>query len=137
TELLFVSEINTDGLVSAMISFELDEFYAAIAELDARYLAGEAAPHASTWSMIVSGHAAVNRRELPPMTADPVSIDHRRGAAFAPGELLDYFRAGWEADQSIRTYVEQVHRLSDLGAVCTHVGQGISREGFDAEWRGI
>ena len=65
------------------------------------------------------------------------SIDHRRGAAFAPGDLIEYFRAGWELGQDIRTYVEVVHRLSDLGAVCTHAGHGVSHEGFDAEWRGV
>ena len=32
--------------------FDLDDFDAAIAELDARYLAGEAAAHAHTWSVI-------------------------------------------------------------------------------------
>ena len=32
--------------------FDLDDFEAAIAELDARYLAGEAAAHAHTWSVI-------------------------------------------------------------------------------------
>ena len=83
------------------------------------------------------GHAALNRRELPPTTPDCVSIDHRRGAAFAPGELVEYFRAGFDLDQDIRTYVEVVHRLGELGAVCTHVGHGVSRDGFDAEWRGI
>ena len=66
-----------------------------------------------------------------------MSIDHRRGAAYAPGELIEYVRAGWDLDQDIRTYVEVVHRLSDLGAVCTHAGHGVSREGFDAEWRGV
>ena len=30
-----------------------------------------------------------------------------------------------------------MHRLSDLGAVCTHAGHGISHDGFDAEWRGV
>ena len=137
SEMLTVNEINDDDQLVAIVAFDLDDFDAAIAELDRRYLAGEAAAHSHTWSLIAAGHAAVNRRELPPMTADPVSIDHRRGAAFAPGELLDYFRAGWDVDQSIRTYVEEVHRLSDLGAVCTHVGHGNSREGFGAEWRGI
>ena len=29
-----------------------------------------------------------------------------------------------------------MHRLSELGAICTHVGT-VSREGFEAEWRGI
>ena len=66
-----------------------------------------------------------------------MSIDHRRGAAFAPGDLIEYFRAGWELGQDIRTYVEVVHRLSELGAVCTHAGHGVSHEGFDAEWHGV
>ncbi len=35
-----------------MVLFDLDDFDAAIAELDARYLAGEAAAHAGTWSVI-------------------------------------------------------------------------------------
>ncbi len=30
-----------------------------------------------------------------------------------------------------------MHRLSDLGAVVTHVAHGTSHEGFDAEWRAI
>ena len=48
-------------------------------ELDARYLAGEAAAHARTWSVIAGGYAALNRHELPPTTPDCVNIDHRRG----------------------------------------------------------
>ena len=31
--------------------FDLDDFDAAFEELDARYLAGEAAAHAQTWSL--------------------------------------------------------------------------------------
>ena len=71
------------------------------------------------------------------MTPDCVTIDHRRAKAFAPGEMTAYIRAGWDLDQTIRTYVEVVHRLSDLGAVCTYAGHGVSHEGFDAEWREI
>ena len=134
---LNVVEIGTDDRITAVAVFDLDDFDAAIAELDARYLACEAAAHAQTWSVITGGHAAVNRGELPPTTPDCESIDHRRGTAFAPGELVAYFRAGWDVGQEIRTYVEIVHRLSDLGAVCTHVGHGISHDGFDAEWRGV
>ena len=123
--------------LAAIVMFDLEDFDAAIAELDARYLAGEAAAYSRTWSVIAGGHAALNRHELPPTTPDCVSIDHRRGAAFAPGDLIEYFRAGWELGQDIRTYVEVVHRLSELGAVCTHAGHGISHEGFDAEWHGV
>ncbi|MGO9354055.1 MAG: BTAD domain-containing putative transcriptional regulator [Mycobacterium sp.] len=137
TDVLNIVEIDTEGKIAALITFDSDDFEAAIAELDALYLAGEAAAHAHTWSVITRGHAAVNRRELPSTTTDLVSIDHRRSTSFAPGELIAYFRAGFDLDQDIRTYVEIVHRLSELGAVCTHVGHGVSREGFDAEWRGI
>ena len=137
TEVLSILEINDDERMVALVSFDVDDFDTAIAELDARYLAGEAANHSRTWSVIAGGHAALNRHELPPTTPDCVSIDHRRGTAFAPGELIAYFRAGWDLKQDIRTYVEVVHRLSDLGAVCTHAAHGISHEGFDAEWRGV
>jgi class 3 adenylate cyclase len=137
TEVLMIVEINADEKLASIVTFDLEDFAAALAELDARYVAGEAAAHAHTWLVITAGHATVNRRELPPMMPDCVSIDHRRGTSSAPGELTEYFRAGFELDQDVRTYVAVVHRLSDLGAVCTHAGQGVSREGFDAEWRGV
>ena len=68
-ELLGIVEINADDRIEAWVVFDLDDFDAAIAELDSRYLAGEAAAHAQTWSVITGGHAAVNRRELPPTHA--------------------------------------------------------------------
>ncbi|HYZ68086.1 MAG TPA: BTAD domain-containing putative transcriptional regulator [Mycobacterium sp.] len=135
TETLVITEVDADGLMVATIAFEPNEFEAAIRELDARYLAGEAGAHTRTWSVIAAGYAALNRHELPATTPDFVSIDHRRGTAFAPGELIEYARAGLGGDQNIRTYVETVHRLSDLGTVFTHVGHETSKEGFDAEWR--
>ena len=47
---LNVVEIDADERIVAVVTFDLDDFDAAIAELDARYLAGEAAAHAHTWS---------------------------------------------------------------------------------------
>jgi len=136
-EIFRMVEVDDDGLMVAAIVFDPDDIDAAIAELDARYLEGEAARYANTWSVITGGHAAVNRRELPPLAPDLVSIDHRRAAAFAPGEGIAYIRAGWDLDQSTTTYIEQVHRLNGFGAVYTHAGHGVSNQGFDAEWRGV
>ena len=79
----------------------------------------------------------INRREVPPTTPDWVSVDHRRGAAFAPGDMLAYLRAGFDLDHSVSIYIEAVHRLNDLGAVVTHAAHGTSQEGFDAEWRAV
>ena len=48
------------------IAFDANDIDAAIAELDARYLAGEAAAYAHTWSVITGLNAAINRQEIPP-----------------------------------------------------------------------
>ena len=51
--------------------------------------------------------------------------------------MTAYIRASWDLTPDFSVYIEAVHRLSDLGAVVTHVAQGTSQEGFDAEWRMI
>lgn len=136
-EQLDVGEINSDGRIVANVSFDPDHIDAAFAELDARYLAGEAAAHAHTWSVIADGYAGFNQRELRATTPDWVNIDHRRGAAFAPGDMIAYLQAAWNDSPETRIYIAAVHRLSNIGAVIIHVAQGISQEGFDAEWRDI
>ncbi len=136
-DVLQVVEYNTESQIAAAVVFDLDDFDAAIAELDARYVAGEAAARAKTWSVISGCFAALSRHELPPTTPDLIDIDHRRGAAFASGELMRYLRAGWELNQSTRAYVAEVHRLNDFGAVVTHAADLTSRDGLEAEWRTI
>ena len=137
TEVFGLVEIDTDERIVAIVSFDLEDFDAAIAELDDRYLASEGAAHAHVWSVIASGFASMRRYELPPTTPDCVSIDHRRTAAFAPGELNAYFRAAFDLTADVKIYVEAVHRLNDVGTVCTHVTYGVSHEGFAAEWREV
>jgi class 3 adenylate cyclase len=137
TEFLCVIELDTDERIAAHILFDPEDVDTAIAELDARYLAGEAAPHAHTWSLIAQFYAVFNRHEFPAMTPDCVNVDHRRGISFSPGELTTYIRSTWDIAGGNNLYIEAVHRLSDLGMIVTHVLTGTSPEGFDAEWRGI
>jgi DNA-binding SARP family transcriptional activator len=137
TSVLGVVETNSHNQIAAIVVFDLDDFDAAIAELDARYLAGEAAAHARTWSLIARAYNGFNRGEIAAATQDWVNVDHRHAAAMAPGEGVAYFRASWELAADLNVYIEAVHRLSDLGAVFTHVGNGTSREGFEAEWRTV
>ena len=82
-DVLNVIEIDTDDRIVAAVTFDLEDFDTAVAELDARYLAGEAAAYAHTWSVDRDSYAGFNRRELLATTPDWVNIDHRRGAAFA------------------------------------------------------
>ena len=121
-DLLGIVEIDADERIEAWVTFDPDDFDAAIAELDARYLAGEAAAHAHTWSAIAGAYAAFNRREPPATTPDWVNIDHRRGAAFAPGDMIAYLQAHGTTRPTPSIHIEAVHRLSDIGAVVTHRG---------------
>ena len=116
TEVLSILEINDDERMVALVSFDLDDIDAAFAELDARYLAGEAAAYSHTWSVMTDAFAAINRHELPELTPDWVNIDHRRGAAFATGDMTAYIHALWDDAPDINVYIEVVHRLSNLGA---------------------
>jgi hypothetical protein len=68
------------------------------------------------------------------MTTDLTSMDHRRGIAFAPGEMAQYIPATFQVAPDVKIYVDSVHRMSDRGAVVTHSAFGSSLEGFDAEW---
>ena len=137
-ELLRVLEVGDDGLAHDTVSFDPDDIDAAFEELDARYLAGEAAAHADTWSLVARGYAALNRHEFPPATPDWLNIDdHRRIAMVEPGDRNALLRVGWDLTPHFGIYIEAVHRLSARGAVVTRTGKGTSREGFAAEWRAV
>ena len=71
----------------AVVLFDLDNMDAALKELDARYLAGEAAAHSHTWSVISEGYATANRGELAPTAPDLVNIDHRQLAMIESGDV--------------------------------------------------
>ena len=135
SEAVCIIEIDNDGRIVARVSFDPDDIDAAFAELDARYLAGEAAVHSNTWSVVTQAYAAVNRREFLATTSDWVNSDHRRTIAFEPGELISWIRASWDIAPDINLHIEAVHRLTNSGAVVTHTANGTSQEGFNAEWR--
>ena len=132
---LQIIEIDAQELVAGVVILDLDEFDAAIAELDARYLAGEGAAYAQTWSALTRAFAAVNRQELPELTPDCVNVDHRRGATFAADEMTAYIHDLWDDLPDIRLYIKVVHRLNSFGAVISQAAHGTSQQGFEAEWQ--
>lgn len=136
-ELLHLVEVDTTGLMRHTVTFDLDDIDAAIAELDARYLAGEGAEYAQTWALVMGAYAAFNQRNVFATTPDWISIDHRRGAGFETGDMIPYIEAAWADSPDTTIYIAAVHRLSQIGAVVTHVARGISQDGLAAEWRDI
>jgi hypothetical protein len=134
---LSVSEINAENQIVARVAFDSEDIDAAVTELDARYLAGEAAAHAHIWTAITKVQAAYNRHEVPPTTADCVNIDHRPGIAFAPGDVTAYIGATYDVAPDVKGHLEAVHRLGNLGVVVTEVVAGTSHDGFAFEWREV
>ena len=134
-DLLGISEIDYNERIVAAISFDLDDIDAAFEELDARYLAGEASPHAHTWSVIAAGYAALNRQATTATTTDYANVDHRLQTTIGATDLPEYLRVAWNLTPNLKNYIESVHKLSDFGAVVTHAAYGTSHEGFEADWR--
>ena len=97
--------IDADELISAIVLLILDDIDAAVAELDARYVAGEAAEHSETWLVIAEAYAALNRGEMPATASDLVDIDHRSLAAIGSGDLMAYLQAGLEDAPRSRIYM--------------------------------
>lgn len=117
-----VLRVDAAGRTAAVVVFDLEDIDAAFAELDSRYLVGEAAAESRTWSAIVRVFDVLNRGELPTTTPTFEDVDHRLGAMLAPGDLMEYLRASLGASAgSVYLYIEAVHRLSNRGAVVTHV----------------
>ena len=135
-DVLGLVETDLDGRIAGVILLDLEDIEAALEELDARYLAGEAAAHSGTWSVIMLAYSALNRREMPPTTPAWVNIDHRRGTSFEPGQLPALLTS-WELAHVASSSVEVVHRLNNLGAVISSVSHETSQEGLEAEWRSI
>ena len=130
--MLAIIEIDADNRFAARVMFDLDDIDAAFEELDARYLAGEAAAHAQTWSVLAHANEALKRRELPATTPDCVIIDHRPVATIEAGDVAAGVDAGWDLTPDASIYIEAVHRLTDLGAVVTlgrewHLTRGLRR----------
>ena len=134
-DFLQLVEIDAEDRITAFIAFDANDIDAAVEELEARYLAGDAAAHAHTWSVIVRFNAAFNRQEIPP--TDWVTIDHRRLVTADTSDLPALIRDVWGLAPDLSIHLEAVHQLSSFGAVVTRELHGTSREGFDAEWRMI
>jgi SnoaL-like domain len=113
-ETLELIEVDPEGRAVADITFDPDDLDAAYAELDERYLAGEAAPYARTWEAYKRMGRAVAARDREQLTS-----------VFAPDFVLeDHRRLGFPA-MSRDEYVATLRALLDLrpdAAARTHHG---------------
>jgi class 3 adenylate cyclase/tetratricopeptide (TPR) repeat protein len=101
---LSILEVDECGEPAAWVTFDLVDLDAAYAELDARYLAGEAAPYARTWETCLDIVRATAARDW-----------ERLAAVFAPGFVAqDHRPVGLFTSLSRDAYVASVRALLDL-----------------------
>jgi hypothetical protein len=137
SEMLAVQETDSQGLLGWNVFFDADDLAGAYAELEARYLAGDAAPQAATWRRIVDVYDGLNRRQLPRGADDLVMVDHRRteaGGHSSPAAASASVRTMWELVPDLKIQITAVHRLSDNAALISCSMGGTSRDGVAAEW---
>ena len=131
-----VIEINADNQISAHVLFDVDDFDAAVTELDARYLAGEAAAHAQH---MVSNHAGVRRAVIdgkcPQRHRTWVDIDRRRSPRSSPATwgIPSCHVGGHRAGQHLHQVGAPAERSAERSLLTQRSGS--ARDGFDAEWR--
>jgi ketosteroid isomerase-like protein len=131
---LSLEELDEDGLLSATVTFDADDLDAAVAELDDRYIAGEAAEAAGvvrTWSQFVR-HANARdwtaARSL--LTDDFALVDHRPAALGKQtgDSWIESMRVQTDLSRDMRAEFPRYHALSPAGCVVENVLRGTSHE---------
>ena len=96
--------------IAAVVVFDVDDIDAAFEELDARYLAGEAAAHSRTWSVIAGPMPRSTGANSPRRRRTGSTSTIRRSQRIEPGDLaaIHPCHVGSHADISI--HIEAVHQ---------------------------
>ena len=120
--MLSIVEIDADNRLAGAVIFDSDDIDAAFEELDARYLAGEAADHAHTGRSSRGPPPRSTGTNFRRRTGSPSTTG--RSQRSTPSDLPAAIRAIWDLTPDISTHIEAVHRLSSFGAVVTDTTLG-------------
>ncbi len=108
-DFLWIVELDAQGRREGLVIFDVDEIEAAYAELDARYLAGEAAPYAGDTGFVTFRDLLAFRDALARRDWDAL------GALYAPDVVIrDHRRLGWEERRGRAAFMQSIRTLVDL-----------------------
>jgi hypothetical protein len=134
-DVLQVVGVDAEGRMACHVMFHPEDEDAAFAELEARYLAGEAAPFAATWQEIVDGIDAINRRDLS-AAPDHAVVDH--SPQWLPaGTVSRNVGDLTELVPDLVVRATEIHRLDHHGAVMTVTCEGTSDQGSRVSWSNV
>ncbi len=132
------SKSTSDGRLLAYIEFGDADLEAAVAELDARYLAGEGAAHAEATESCFAWIRAMGERDLPAiqeLAADGfVCVDHRQlgWATLDKDEFIELTR---QYDDVEQYFLAANVRVSDRASLATIAVDTTSSPGGGPAWR--
>ena len=138
-EVLAVSEVGPDGRIVSGVAFDPEELDAAYAELDDRYLAGEAAPYAEVWRPIVAfirAHALRDWSAFRSLADNLVLTDHRPASLgrMNAEDMIQSQESLVELVPDFRFRVVAVDGLSKTAALVRMSNPGTDPEGNPVEF---
>ena len=148
TEILRVSEIDSDGLWLGGVMLDPEDLDAAYDELDARYAAGETEKASNVWRRTAGATHAFTNRDWTDFAAgfgdSYVFVDHRSlgiGRLAEAGQQGDYDRSTLvhlfqelvSVTPDARIRITEVLRITDGGVLCRYVLTGQTDGGVETE----
>jgi hypothetical protein len=140
-EMLQIVEVDAHGDAVAIVVFDPDDLDAAYTALDARYLAGEAAPHAHTWEAFMGIPRAAAARDWASFAAlftpGAVMRDNRPlglfmllpDASLSPDAWVASVRVLFEVRPDTRFRLHHVLALDDGRSLTIQAWEGAASEG--------
>jgi hypothetical protein len=126
-DVLCVVESDANGRLLAGITFDADMLDEAFEELDARYVAGDAAPHADAWRRLANAFASFNRGNL--SAFDNVDVVDHTSKWLPESDGTSLLQPMTELLPDLALRIVAVHRLGPAGAVITTLTTGTTIEG--------
>ncbi len=129
---LGVFDLDEQGLIQAIVTFDPDDVDAAFEELDQRYMAGEGAPYADVFDVVRTLSLSQSSRAF---ADDMAVIDHRPGS-FMDLRSKDEFLEAYDLDRRPQTmWLVAVHAIDEHSAVVQRTATDADERGY--EWNHI
>jgi class 3 adenylate cyclase len=135
---LVVFEFDEAGLGVANVTHDEDDLAAAVAELDARYMAGEGAEHAELLTRAnddIAAAATADRDELRSRLSPQFTLVDHRAASWGTRDRDEYLAMQQTYADVVRSFVLQKAYFSERAILATAESRGIDAAGSEFEWR--
>ena len=132
---LGLGELDDAGRIAVNAMYDHAQLAEAIQELEKRYLATDAVPHADQWRPVVELVARINARDWDGMRAvlhdDLEGMDHRQlgWGRFGADDLVGLYRSATDGAEDAWFGITEIHALTDDGACTRGAGFGTTDEG--------